>query len=149
MSQPFVGIRTVASAGELRSLIDQVAQKQPYYSFLRWPHQVSGLAAGLPETFPSPEGQVFSQFFELRWQQLPVGYEVLLLHCNEVSPDSNFTAVGETWQVSSLKGAYLYERDETRFPKGLQYPKGLQFRQRYFHDTQTATVHFVALTPIH
>jgi hypothetical protein len=151
MNQPFVGIKAVESPEELRSLIQKIASGQPYYSFLRWAHCVSGIIPDLPKDFPSPEGQVFGKSFELRWKQLSQGYEaqgyeVLLLHCERAVSDLGLTPVADCWTVSQPLGAYLFDVDETRFPKGLHYPKGLQLRQRYFQDSQTDTIHFVALT---
>ena len=150
MSQKLVGTKTVTCHDDLRSLIYKLVDNQPCYYFLRWAHRVSGIVSTLEE-FPSPEGQVFSKQFELRWKQSHKGYDVLLLHCNQSVTDLEFDAVAEHWIVSPPLGfpplgAYLYDRDETRFPKGLNYPKGCQLRQRYFQDSQTETVHFVALT---
>jgi hypothetical protein len=146
MSQQLVGTQIVRSQEELRSLIQKVANGQPYYSFLRWAHRVSGIVLNLSEEFPSPEGQVFGKLFELRWKQLSQGYDVLLLHCEQAVTDLGLTPIADHWAVSSPLGAYLFEVDATRFPKGLHYPKDLQLRQRYFQDSQTATIHFVALT---
>jgi hypothetical protein len=146
MSQQLVGTQTVESPEALRSLIQSVADGQPYYCFLRWAHKVSGIVLDVGTEFPSPEGQVFGKQFELRWKCSSNGYEVLLLHCKKAVTELDFTPVADHWDVSSPLGAYLFDRDETRFPKRLTYPEGFQLRQRYFQDSRTATIHFVALT---
>lgn len=146
MSQQLVGTQKVDSSEKLRSLIRSVANEQPYYSFLRWAHKVSGIVLDVGTEFPSPEGQVFGKQFELRWKRASTGYEVLLLHCEKPVTELDFTPVADHWTVSKPLGAYLFDHDETRFPKGLTYPDDFQLRQRYFQDQRTATIHFVALT---
>ena len=146
MSQQLVGTQTVESSEELQALILSVADEQPYYCFLRCAHKVSGILLGLGTEFPSSEGQVFGRQFELRWKRASEGYEVLLLHCKKSVAELNFTPVADHWDVSSPLGAYLFDRDEARFPKKLTYPKGFQLRQHYFQDSNTAIIHFVALT---
>lgn len=138
----FVGTRTVASAEELRSLIQQFQSEKSCF-FLRWPHRVSGFCKTLPDDFSSSEGQVFDSQKELRWKQEGTGYSVLLLSSNGAHDE--FEPVGNAWQVYE-QDSHPYPKTETRFPKGLNYKEAeFNFGQRYFADPQTATVHFVAL----
>ena len=101
------------------------------------------------EAFPSPEGQMFNSQLELRWKQKGANYEVLLLSASGSRQDySKFQPVGSDWQVVE-RDAYLYAstptQTETRFPRKFDYPD-IKVAQRYFKDSETATVHFVALT---
>jgi len=139
----FVGTRTVASAAELRSLLQQHQTEKSCF-FLRWPHKVSGFCPELPPDFPSPEGQLFDSQKELRWKQQGQGYSVLLLSSEE--PQPGFTPVGTTWSIQNRE-THLYPSTETRFPKGINH-RQVNVGQRYFSDPKTATVHFVALTVI-
>lgn len=138
----FVGTRTVESAEDLRSLLQQHKTEKSCF-FLCWPHKVSGFCQTLPSDFPSPEGQLFDSQKELRWKQQGQGYSVLLLSASEKHPD--FEAIGEAWHVQ-VQDAHPYPKTETRFPRGLDYrEKDFNIGQRYFSDPETATVHFVAL----
>lgn len=137
----FVGFRQLSSVDELRELLTQ-RMDQPSYYFLRWFHKVSGIVDQLPQEFPSPEGQMFNGDWELRWKQQGKGYEVLLLSNADSEP--GFIAVGQNWETQ-LRQAHLYPSTETRFPKGFTYESN-KIAQRYFRDSKTATVHFVALT---
>lgn len=137
----FVGVKQVASADELKQLLEH-SSEQNYY-FLQWPHKVSGIVDNLSE-FPSPEGQMFNSQLELRWKQQSSGYEVLLL--STVKPDSSldFDLFGN-WQFIDRQ-ANLYDNSKTsRFPHTFIYPQ-IRIAQRYFMNAETATVHFVALT---
>ncbi len=136
----FVGTRTVKSAEELRSLIQQFQGEKSCF-FLRWPHRVSGFCKTLPDDFPSPEGQVFDSQKELRWKQQGKSYSVLLLSASEAY--DNFEPVGTAWDVQ-VQDAHIYPKTETRFPKGIN-DQQVNIGQRFFADPQTATVHFVAL----
>ncbi|PSN13206.1 hypothetical protein C7293_16930 [filamentous cyanobacterium CCT1] len=145
----YVGTRTVASADELRSLLEQQQTEKSCF-FLRWPHKVSGFCQTLPPDFPSPEGQLFDSQKELRWKQQGKGYSVLLLSANGAHPD--FVPIYDSrnvqiqWDVQ-VQDAHPYPKTETRFPQGLDYrEKDFNIGQRYFTDPETATVHFVALT---
>ena len=113
----FVGTRTVSSAEELRSLIQQIKDQEKSYFFLRWPHKVSGFCKELPSDFPSPEGQMFDSQKELRWKQQGKTYTVLLLSTAGEHPD--FEAVGHTSWDAQVQETHLYPRTETRFPKGI------------------------------
>ena len=155
---PFVGVsKQLLTVDELRDLL-QKPSTQPSYYFLRWPHKVSGIVEQLPDDFLSPEGQMFNCDRELRWkQQRQVYYTVLLLSNTGQAPE--FNPIGQEWEIEN-RPAYGYRLDETRFPQLFTVPEGLDIRnsqtetktnkpklaQRYFRDTQTATVHFVALT---
>ncbi|MGB5962500.1 MAG: hypothetical protein WBG73_17670 [Coleofasciculaceae cyanobacterium] len=137
----FVGFKQVSSKEELRELLNQKSSQSSYY-FLRWAHKVSGFIKQLPPDFPSPEGQMFNEDWELRWKQRKNGYEVLLLSDNGAEP--GFTKVGQKWDTQ-LRTAHVYPLTETRFPKEF-IAESIDIAQRYFLDSQTATVHFVALT---
>lgn len=137
----FVGIRQLSSVEELKELLAQRSSQSSYY-FLRWAYKVSGIVAQLPQEFPSPEGQMFNVDWELRWKQYKKGYEVLLL--SNAGAEPGFTPVGQHWETK-LRQAYIYHSTETRFPKKF-ITESVDVAQRYFIDTQTATVHFVALT---
>lgn len=137
----FVGIRQLSSVEELRELLTQRSSQSSYY-FLRWAHKVSGILDHLPQDFPSPEGQMFNADYELRWKQQKKGYEVLLL--SKAGAEPGFTPVGQHWETK-LRQAYVYPSTETRFPKEF-IAEGVDVAQRYFIDTQTATIHFVVLT---
>lgn len=142
----FVGIsQKLLSADELQNLISKLANDSSYY-FLRWANRVSGVVKEKdPDSFPSPEGQMFNTDLELRWKQKRQAlYEVLLLSSiNDDYPD--FEPLTQEWETED-RDAYFYPKTETRFPKGFIYPKELNIAQRYFRDKKTATVHFVALT---
>lgn len=144
----FVGVKQLSSVEELRELLIKKSSKPSYY-FLRWTHKVSGIVAQLTSDFPSPEGQMFNADWELRWKQRKNGYEVLLLSNNGAEP--GFTKVGQNWETQ-LRKAHVYgskaqvdRSEETRFPKEF-ITENIGIAQRYFRDSQTATVHFVALT---
>lgn len=140
----FVGVKQVASADELKQLLENSSQ-QNYY-FLQWPHKVSGIVEELSE-LPSPEGQMFNRKFELRWKQRDSEYEILILSVeNPNSTLGTFEAIGNRWKTID-RNAHLYTKPETRFPHQFIYPK-INIAQRYFMDAETATVHFVALTVI-
>ncbi|MEH2138242.1 hypothetical protein [Nostoc sp.] len=140
----FVGYKQVSSSKELRTLLKDYYQ-QPSYYFLRWTHQVSGILTDLPPDFPSYEGQMFNTELELRWKQNNGGYQVLLLSQNQPKTELEFTPIGKDWTICD-RNAYLYDIDETKFPKKFIYPEKLSLGQRYFQDTETSTIHFVALT---
>lgn len=137
----FVGFKQVSSVEELEELLTQKSS-QPSYYFLRWAHKVIGFIKQLPPDFPSPEGQMFNAAWELRWKPQKKGYEVLLLSNAGAEPE--FTKVGQNWDTQ-LRTAHIYRSTETRFPKEF-IADGADIAQRYFLDSQTATVHFVALT---
>ncbi|QYO68153.1 hypothetical protein [Leptolyngbya sp. 7M] len=155
MRNGFVGVRRNLSLEVLQTLVgDQRIAIAPSYYFLRWPHRISGIQMKLPEEFPSPEGQLFNAELELRWKYQKSGYEVLLLSQSPPSSELEFSSVPGEWEWCD-RHAHFYAVDETKFPKGFTYqgvngeiisPKAIPVKQRYFRDTQTATIHFVALT---
>lgn len=150
----FVGF-TTATQAELGDLIRHPAIALPSsYYFLRWCDRVSGIQMALPDSFPSPEGQLFNATLELRWKQLGSNYEILILSQTEPNLEFDFSALEGDWEWSD-RNAYFYDNDETKFPKGFLYqdaagqwlnPKDIPVKQRYFQDARTSTVHFVALT---
>jgi hypothetical protein len=145
MSEELVGTKTVDSSDSLRSLLAELNPGKCLY-FARWPHKVSGVREAIDDVLPSPEGQVFSDKFEMRWKQnAHKGYEVLLLHSEQSVKKWQFTPVGKSWEISKPLGAHFYDPDETRFPQGFQLAGKTKLQQRYFQDKATATVHFVAL----
>jgi hypothetical protein len=154
----FVYVKQVSSPDELITLLEKLWIEPSYY-FLRSPHAVSGIRMKLLDKFPGFEGQMFNFERELRWKKQGNGYEVLLLSRVEADPDLGFKAVPSNrenykWEICD-HNAYFYKIDETKFPKGFTYkgandedidPKRISIGQRYFKDSDTATVHFVALT---
>lgn len=166
----FVGFsKQPLTASELIALLQQeLFSTSSSYYFLRWQHRVGGfwqrrndfadLAADIrdrlynhpvnnftpkqPETFPSPEGQLFNSTLELRWKQAGDKYRVLILSSRKSEPD--FQRIERDWQFSE-QSAIVHRSTETRFPKALNSDK-VNIAQRYFSDRATATVHFVALT---
>ena len=159
----FVGTKTLDSLAELQKFVGGIKQEQDYY-FLRSPHKVSGIKSELTKEFNSAnEGQVFNSQWELRWQKKGTGYNLLLLSKENTDICSQFVAVPFEWKTEDRK-ALLYESNEisereirskeTRFPKGFVHNFASKesetnkptIGQRYFFNSQTATVHFVALT---
>jgi hypothetical protein len=116
------------------------------YSFLRWPHRVSGIQVGIPADPVCPEGQVFSQQGELRWKSTPHGWDLLYLGI-QAPPDSFIPLPGEWRWEDHAADLYGSQNRETRFPKPLSHPQDLKVGQRYFRDERTARVHFIALIP--
>lgn len=146
----FIGYKEhPVSVEYLLELINKSITDNTYY-FLRWTHRVSGINKLQKNSisdqfrFPMLEGQIFNDQFELRWKYKKDNtYEVLLLSMN--GANSEFKPLEKEWQIEE-RNAYFYPSTETRFPKGFNYPKHLEIKQRYFLDQTTATVHFVALT---
>lgn len=142
---PFVGVsKEYLSVSQLIELIGKLAKESSYY-FWRLSHQVSGFQKHPPlETdFPMLEGQMFNQECELRWKYKSQGvYDVLLLTI--AGEHTDFKLVGDKWETKD-RDAHLYSQTETRFPKEF-YTADLAVKQRYFIDSKTATVQFVALT---
>ncbi|MEA5506223.1 hypothetical protein VB735_24530 [Halotia wernerae UHCC 0503] len=163
----FVGVsKQSLSAKELIELLEKFPTPPSYY-FLRWTHRVGGFwlrrsqdskyssleidigdrlqqnSTNLqPEAFPSPEGQLFNSVLEVRWKQKQGEYEVLLLSSQD--EQDNFRPIKGNWEFLE-QNALLHSPKETRFPKNLN-SEDVNIAQRYFRDSNTATVHFVALT---
>ncbi len=112
------------------------------------------------EPFPSPEGQLFNSILEIRWKKQQGGYQVLILSSQNKqsifnsqdeqlflklqSTKISFKSIRDNWEILE-QSTITYSPTETRFPKSLNIEK-LNIAQRYFRDSDTATVHFVALT---
>lgn len=171
----FVGFCEL-SEEELKTLLQELeSSSQPsyYYYFMRSPSHVSGIVETMKD-FPTPEGQLFNRNLELRWKKQSSGYSVLLLTTTGELSDFKFQPIERKWKVEE-RPAYGYGSSETRFPKSLIYADSLDIRppptrqkpvikqkpdqpkdrskrklaqlaQRYFIDSNTATVHFIALT---
>jgi hypothetical protein len=91
---------------------------------------------------------MFNTVCELRWKKYKSGYEVLILSKQEFTLD-RFEKLSGHWGICD-RDAYWHDLKETKFPKGFIF-KGVEsdkisIQQRYFQDSATATVHFVALT---
>jgi hypothetical protein len=151
MSSAFVGTRLVTSGDELKQSLETLPAQSRYY-FLRWVHKVSGFCNSLPADFPSPKGEMLTPDFEVRWQQTPQGYDLLLLSLQEPKGAHHFQALGQDWVVSAPLSVHLSpkdtpeERQNTRYPKPIIYPDKFKLHQRYFQNQHTGTVHFVSLT---
>lgn len=148
LTPAFVGTRSVASGDELKQLLVDLPASSRCY-FLRWVHKVSGFLYDLPVEFPSPEGEMMTPNFEVRWKRQRDGYEVLLLAQNIEAATWGFEKVVKSWGASEVLPTHWHSSGDTpdmRFPKTFIYPKNLKLKQRYFHDRETGTVHFVALT---
>ncbi|MEL6326257.1 MAG: hypothetical protein AAFQ61_05055 [Cyanobacteria bacterium J06626_23] len=119
----------------------------PHWQFLGWPHSVELLDPDQQINPDCDEGQVFNPNSELRWRRRGQTYDVLLLSI--YSDQTGLTPLAEDWTVQE-HNAQFYPRTETRFPKGLGYQeKGLDIGQRYFIDSTTAYVQFIALRVNH
>ncbi len=169
----FVGVnQQPLSAEELIKLLEKLSTPSSYY-FLRWTHRVGGfwrrrsedpnfislaedihnrlqknivgkLQPQQPEAFPSPEGQLFNSVLELRWQRQQDKYQTLLLSSKNAELD--FTPIRGKWEFID-QNALVYPFKETRFPKDFNISEVKDLiAQRYFQDSNTATIHFVALT---
>lgn len=135
---------TASSLSEILSACFAAAEET--YTFLRWPHRVSGIQAGIPPDLVCQEGQVFCQQRELRWKSTPRGWDLLYLGIQP--PPDFFVPLAGEWQWEDREAdLYGSQSPETRFPQGLSYPRSLKLGQRYFCDGRTARIHFVALFP--
>jgi len=142
VSEIFVGKSDrLLSLDELKQLLQNQADKQRSWFFLREYHQVSGFISQLPDNFASFEGQLFNSNLEIRWKQVGDKFDVLLLSTTGAEP--GFIPIGETWEVKQYK-ALVYPKTETRFPQKIK-DGGVNIFQRHFINPQTATIHFVAL----
>ncbi|MEH1910174.1 MAG: hypothetical protein V7L05_32060 [Nostoc sp.] len=137
---------------QLDTLITQVSNSQSYY-FLRYSHAVSGICSELPSERGEIEGQVFNAICEMRWKKQKSGYEVLILSQQKFNLEE-FEVLTCNWIICD-RDAYWYDPKEARFPKGFTFkgennqsikPEDVSIKQRYFKDSNTATIHFVALT---
>jgi hypothetical protein len=148
MKQAFVASLKIKDSSQLMEILQQhFLSSEKTYSFLRWPHQVSGIQTGIPAKLNCQEGQVFSKQGELRWKQALQGIRLLYLGITPAA--ASLKPLPGNWTFEDYE-ADLYgdrQNQETRFPNALNYTKNLKVGQRYFVDTATARVHFVALTP--
>ncbi|WP_448600115.1 hypothetical protein [Thermoleptolyngbya sp.] len=156
MSTAFVGTRSLETAEQLKSLLQELPARSRCY-FLRWVHKVSGFNDSLPVDFPSPKGEMVTPDFEVRWQQTQHGYDLLLLAQHQPTSEYGFQALNKDycWVTSEPLPVHLSpngtlqeteeKRQDTRFPRPLIYPAGLKLQQRYFQNKHTGTIHFVAL----
>jgi hypothetical protein len=141
----YVYHKQLISNEELQSLINNLSKPQSYY-FLRYSHTVSGICINLPTDRGEIEGQMFNAVCELRWKKYKSGYEALILSKQEF-PLDGFEKLPGKWEIIE-RNAYLHDLKETKFPKGFIF-KDVELdkiQQRYFQNSATATVHFVALT---
>ncbi|PHM10360.1 hypothetical protein [Nostoc sp. 'Peltigera malacea cyanobiont' DB3992] len=148
----YVYHKQLVADDELGSLITQVSNSQSYY-FLRYSHAVSGICKELPDERGEIEGQVFNSICEMRWKKDKSGYDVLILSQQKFDL-KGFEKLTGNWKICD-RDAYWHNPEETRFPKGFTFkgennqsikPKEISIKQRYFKDSATATIHFVALT---
>ncbi|MDF5738333.1 MULTISPECIES: hypothetical protein [unclassified Nostoc] len=148
----YIYYKQLVADDELDTLITQVSNSQSYY-FLRYSHAVSGICKELPDKKGQVEGQLFNSICETRWKKYKLGYEVLILSQQEFNLEG-FEKLTGNWEICH-RDAYWYNPEETRFPKGFTFkdknnqsikPKEISIKQRYFKDSTTATIHFVALT---
>jgi hypothetical protein len=148
MTQGYVYHRQFVKAEDINKIIDAVKTHfnlaENYY-FLRYSHTVSGICLELPKERGEIEGQMFNAYCELRWKKYKTEYEALILSKQKFEMEGFEVLTGE-WRIVDHK-AYWHDIKETKFPKGFIFPdKNPEIQQRYFQDSATATVHFVALT---
>lgn len=155
MIQGYVYHRQFVETKNIDNIIDEVkklSNSQENYYFLRYSHQVSGICLELPSDRGEIEGQMFNSICELRWKKYKSGYEILILSKEKFELEG-FGLLSGNWQIQD-NNAY-WNKQEPRFPKGLKFqekdnqdiePDKIMIQQRYFQDSDTATVHFVALT---
>ena len=127
---------------ELKTHIGTIFPNSCYY-FLRYPHTVSGIQAGKPQEL-APEGQIFDPKTELRWRKTGEKYQVLLL-TTEAKTLDGFTPIPRQW-VYDDHDAVVYPTTATRLPKPVKVPQKINLKQRYFRDSETSTIHFIALS---
>lgn len=142
----YVYHKQLVSLQELQVLIENLSN-QSYY-FLRYSHTVSGICASMPSLRGETEGQMFNATREVRWKKYKSGYEVLILSQQQENFEG-FKSLNVDWEICDHT-AYWHDQNETKFPKGFIFqgvePAQIDIKQRYFIDSATATVHFVALT---
>ncbi|MEM8806724.1 MAG: hypothetical protein AAGF01_11910 [Cyanobacteria bacterium P01_G01_bin.38] len=145
MSNAFVGVTpNPVDKTTLQDIINRCIDSNGW-QFLRWPHQVKLSPVSDTTDFSAcQEGQAFDQDRELRWKRQGQTYEVLLL--SESGGDKALLSInnGQSWETKILD-AKPYQKTETRFPRKIEMPDGLDLGQRYFINAQTACVQFIAL----
>ena len=138
---------SILKENELKPLLEKLKTKDGYY-FLKWPDRVSGFVSNLPDEFLSPEGQMFNSQQEIRWKRKGKNFNILCLTIGELDPDLTWEPLEGDWSFQDREAA-VYPETETRFPNKIINQVANDenvVRQRYFLDSKTATVHFVALT---
>lgn len=155
MREGYVYHKQFVEIENINNIIDEVkkiSNSQENYYFLRYSHQVSGICLELPSDRGEIEGQMFNAICELRWKKYKSCYEILILSKDKFELEG-FDLLPGNWQIKDYQ-AY-WNKQEPRFPKGLKFqgknnqdiePDKIPIHQRYFQDSDTATVHFVALT---
>ncbi|MDJ0615356.1 MAG: hypothetical protein QNJ63_01200 [Calothrix sp. MO_192.B10] len=148
MIQGYVYHRQLVAAEDIDKIIEAVkkaSNSSENYYFLRHAHKVSGICAELPDDRGEIEGQMFNAICELRWKKYKTGYEALILSQQKVKIEDFKILTGE-WKICD-RNAYWHDTNETQYPKGFIFPdKQPKIKQRYFQNSATATVHFIALT---
>ncbi|MEB3217894.1 MAG: hypothetical protein VKN72_16910 [Nostocales cyanobacterium 94392] len=147
MTKGYVYYRQFVAKENINQIIDEVKKcsnlRENYY-FLRYSHKVSGICLELPADRGEIEGQMFNEVYELRWKKYKTGYEALILSKQEVNIEG-FDSLAGKWKICDRNA--FWHKQEPKFPKGFIFPeKQPEINQRYFQDSTTATVHFVALT---
>lgn len=155
MMQGYIYHRQFVTAEEINQIIDAVKKasnlSENYY-FLRYSHQVSGICLELPKDRGEIEGQMFNAICELRWKKYQAGYEALILSKNQFEIEG-FDVLSGEWKICDRNA--FWHKEEPKFPKGFKFkgnseqdinPDDIKIQQRYFKNSDTATVHFVALT---
>jgi hypothetical protein len=147
MIQGYVYHRQFVAAENINQIIDvtkKASNLLENYYFLCYSHKLSGICLELPTERGEIEGQMFNRICELRWKKYKAGYEALILSKQEVKLDG-FDALTGKWKICDRDA--FWHKEEPKFPKGFIFPeKQPEIQQRYFQDSTTATVHFVALT---
>lgn len=141
----YVASAEVDCETKLRELLEKYDRGSSYY-FLRWTHRVSGIQADLKD-FPSPEGQLFNAELELRWKQVQQGYRVLVLS-QELLDEPAFKPLPGNWEHEDHR-VLMHDRNNPQYPNGFNYGANVdpsRIRQRYFRNSETLAVQFVALT---
>ncbi|AKG24392.1 hypothetical protein IJ00_02095 [Calothrix sp. 336/3] len=129
----------------VKDAIKNIPNSSESYYFLRYTHAVTGICLQLPKDRGEIEGQMFNAICELRWKKSKAGYEALILSKQKIILDG-FERLTRDWVICD-RDAFWHDVNETKFPKGFKFPeKQPKIKQRYFQDSATATVHFVALT---
>ena len=149
MSNQYVGVSYLADIAAVTQWVNELIGSDGYLFFDgRIRFIVHQLSEPPDEGLNCPEGQAFNQNKELRWKRAS---RRLMSCCCFLSqkkrsrlPIAQFSAIGSSWETKALD-AKSYPATETRFPKKITIPEGLDLGQRYFIDAETACVQFIAL----
>lgn len=151
MTKGYVYHKQFVETKNIDKIIDEVkklSNSQQNYYFLRYSHKVSGICLELPKDRGEIQGQMFNSTCELRWKKYKSCYEVLILSKDKFEVEG-FEKLAGNWNICN-HNAYWHDLNETKFPKGFIFkniePDKIPIQQRYFQDSDTAIVHFVALT---